>query len=217
MTNCYLGSYSESKKQGTLITKKDPIGMERIEHFGISFYIGTNWKHGSRNDTFKSYQSGWANYEGLLPKATKKINLSIEVSPKKTVEEVFKNHSTDTFVKTKIGQGVIQGHPVTAYYLNTNNGQAGTIFLAFSDKEYFKNPDTSKRDTFPMHLYVIISGELFYGIASEEIQSALDKYITPFLNSIKVTKSNTFRTETTKQNEPLKLKYKENYSSRDIG
>jgi hypothetical protein len=201
-----LPAYHASDTPGERFSSTDELGKQRISYFGLSMKIGSDWKSWGHQTQFKSHQRGYANYEGRLPGASKNVYLSIEVTPKKTVEEAFRDHSTDSVKTTMITKGKIGGHPVTVYYLDINHGQAGSIYLAFEDEVYFSDPKDPNAEFFPMHLYVSLSGKLLYGIDKDTLQNVLDTYITPFINQIHVTEKNTFATDTTQEQTPLVLR-----------
>jgi len=204
--NYSLPAYHESDTPGTPVNANSTLGTQTISHFGLSMQIGSDWKARGYQNVHKMNQIGYANYEGVLPEASKKAYLSIEVTPKKEVEDVFRDHSSDSVKKMVIGKGQIQGHPVTVYYLNINHGQAGSVYLAFEDEVYFSDPDDPDGNFFPMYLYVSVSGELLYGVKREALQSILKHDIAPLLNTIRVTEENTFATDTTSGHTPLVLR-----------
>ena len=212
-----LGSCSYASEE-TLLNKEKAVesitsageqSKQKVEHFGLSFQIGNDWEAKKHQYNFKSHQSGYAGYEGYLPGAKKKVLVNIEMSPKK-IEEIFKNSNTpDTYTKTKIGSGNINGHPVDIYYFETRNKNKknGTLYVSFKDEMYFADPDDPNSDFFSMHAYISLAGELFADLMPQDIQTVLDTYAVPLLDSIRVTDLNTFATDTTKQSIPFELKY----------
>ena len=204
-----LDRYTEGEKAGQLITSTDELNKQKVEQFGLSLVIGSNWRIYGQQSKFKSYQFASVGYEGYLPEAKKKVNLIIGISPK-NLEETFKYlNTTDVYSKTKIGVGKINGHLVDVYYFETRyeNKTYGKVYLSFQDEMYFADPDNPNSDFFPMLAYISLSSKLFSDLNSKDIQTALDSYVTPLLNSIKVTDLNTFATDTTEESTPFQLKY----------
>lgn len=205
-----LGSYHKGKKSGKAVGSKDDLNSRTIEHFGLSWNLKGDWTSMGQQYKFKSYQEGYSNYKGRFLGADKDVYVGVAVSSKNPLEKFIRYHGDGTpFDLRSIGVGEINGHGVKIYYVNYNisKGSQGAVYLVFDEEQYFTDPRNKKSTPFPMHLYINLSGELFSNLNENEIQYVLDTHVFPFLKSFKVTKHNTFTTDTTDEATSLRIVY----------
>ena len=217
--------YRIGKKQGVLAPTKEALHkttLKTVENFGLSIQISTAWKSKSAQRRIKPFRDNWASYKGTLPSATKMLSLGFHLVIKSDnhYESEFSSNKKMVYRSSKIGSGIISGHAVNVYYYDgvydgKQDTKRGGIYLLFEDKMYFAvkedDNDTSR------YVYIKLDGDLFLNLNEKDIQPILDDYVTPFLNTIKVTKNNTFTTDSTTEHTPLILSYgKDNIQSKNI-
>lgn len=210
--------YRKGDKPGVLASTKEALlktTLKRVENFGLSIQISTAWKSKSASRVFNSINDGWVNYEGTLPGAEKMVSLAFLIVQKADKHYEYEHSSQNKMLYrySKIGSGIINGHTVNVYYYDSiydgnKDTKRGGVYLLFEDKMSFS--DTRDQETFTRYAYIKLNGDLFFNLNEKDIQPILDDYITPFLNTIQVTKNNSFITDTTTENIPLQLSYEKN-------
>lgn len=211
--------YGKGDEPGVLAPTKEALiktTLKRVENFGLSIQISTAWKSPKvASRVFNSINDGWVNYEGTLPGSKKMVSLAFHMVQKadKHYEHEHSSQSKMVYSNSKIGSGIINGHTVNVYYYDSiydgnKDTKRGGVYLLFEDQMSFS--DTSDHKTFTRNAYIKLYGDLFLNLNEKDIQPILDDYITPFLNTIQVTKNNSFTTDTTTENIPLQLSYEKN-------
>jgi len=206
----HSGSYHESKILGKLLTSKNELNKQTIEHFGLSWTVASDWSWQGGGDKFNSHQNGRVNYQGFLPGANKKAAIYVSLFAKDFIDELKTNISDVPYNLTNIGSGLINGHGVDVFYLDikgTKNNH-GEVIILFKDKMNFHSPKKISSDLFSRNVSLRLMGDLFTNLKiPKDIQFVLDKYVEPFFNTIRITKGNTFAAQTTNQTIAFELIY----------
>jgi len=216
----HSGSYHESKILGKLLTSKNELNKQTIEHFGLSWTVASDWSWQGGGDKFNSHQNGRVNYQGFLPGANKKAAIYVSLFAKDFIDELKTNISDVPYNLTNIGSGLINGHGVDVFYLDikgTKNNH-GEVIILFKDKMNFHSPKKISSDLFSRNVSLRLMGDLFTNLKiPKDIQFVLDKYVEPFFNTIRITKGNTFAAQTTNQTIAFELIYHKPNSLDKVG
>ncbi len=210
--------YRIGKKAGVLAPTKEALAkttLKTVEDFGLSIQINSEWKGGSGQKEVKPFKNNWVFYKGMLEGSKEMVSLYFYMVQKadKYYEYEFSSQSGMVYRNSKIGSGFINGHAVNIYYYDgiydgKKETKRGGVYLLFEEKMYFSIKENNK--PLSRYVYIKLDGDLFFNLDDKDIQPILDKYITPFLNTVQVTKNSKFTTNTSTESTALQLKYEKN-------